>query len=170
MRCLTLLLIIPPNPKFNPNKEAPKRSLLPQAPPLRCQVCVHRVLMVRQCILRLAPANEVSETSTYTGLMRLALGSAGEYSALFSIGVANWGSLVAFIKFMGDNLERFLPIVGLRNPEWIGCLAGLFCLTSTLEGHNEHPNPKLHPWTHRKNCSKTSRSSPKSPRWGWRQG
>ena len=104
--------------------------------------------MVRQCILSLAPAND-AETSTYTGLMRLALGSAGEYSALFSIGVANWGSLVAFIKFMGDNLERFLPIAGLRSPEWIGCLAGLFCLTSTLEGHNEHLNPNLHPRTHR---------------------
>ena len=47
--------------------------------------------------------------STYVALMREAVGPKGQLVAVACVLVAGWGSAVAWTKFIGDNLARFLP-------------------------------------------------------------
>eukprot|EP00656_Telonema_subtile_P013904 TRINITY_DN17069_c0_g1_i2.p1 TRINITY_DN17069_c0_g1~~TRINITY_DN17069_c0_g1_i2.p1 ORF type:complete len:455 (-),score=105.03 TRINITY_DN17069_c0_g1_i2:37-1401(-) len=93
-------------------------------------ISIDRLLRVRFAVL---PLHGDAATSTYTGLMRVALGEPGELSALFSIFLANYGSCVAYIKYMGDNLHKFLPEAGVPSWVWILLLTLPFCGASLLD-------------------------------------
>lgn len=61
-----------------------------------------------------------AESNNYTGLMRMYLGSGGVLAANFSQLLANWGSSVGWMKYIGDNCARFLPGAGLSGSAWVG--------------------------------------------------
>lgn len=70
-----------------------------------------------------------SSISTYAALVKSMLGRWGESGAIFSMLISNFGAAVAWIKYIGDNLHRFLPEVAFPGSAW--CLAVtillLFC-------------------------------------------
>lgn len=45
--------------------------------------------------------------------MRAVLGKLGEQGAVLSLIIANWGSTIAWLKYIGDNLAHFLPEAGV---------------------------------------------------------
>mmetsp|Transcript_88604 Transcript_88604/g.284450 ORF Transcript_88604/g.284450 Transcript_88604/m.284450 type:complete len:379 (+) Transcript_88604:181-1317(+) len=54
----------------------------------------------------------------YTALMCALLGRFGEVAAIFSIVLANWGSCIAYTKYIGDNLAKFFPAAHLAGSTW----------------------------------------------------
>lgn len=71
------------------------------------------------------------DEDTFAGLMKSLLGNFGQAGALFSLMLANWGSCVAWTKYIGDNLARFFPESGLSGPAW-SCLVTLPLLLCAL--------------------------------------
>eukprot|EP00928_Gymnodinium_smaydae_P061346 TRINITY_DN45443_c0_g1_i1.p1 TRINITY_DN45443_c0_g1~~TRINITY_DN45443_c0_g1_i1.p1 ORF type:complete len:423 (+),score=41.13 TRINITY_DN45443_c0_g1_i1:72-1340(+) len=53
------------------------------------------------------------QETAYAKLIGLLLGRAGESCAIFSLALANFGSAVSFIKFIGDNIFRFIPEIAM---------------------------------------------------------
>ena len=53
----------------------------------------------------------------YTSLMATVLGTRAEYTAIASIAISMFGSCIAYLKFLSDNLPEF---VGLNGATWIG--------------------------------------------------
>ena len=56
----------------------------------------------------------------------------GETLAVLSLVVANWGSAVAWLKFIGDNLARFLPL-GISSAGWVLILVGPVALSALVD-------------------------------------
>jgi hypothetical protein len=60
----------------------------------------------------------------YTSLMSEIFGWGGEWAAMFAIFVASYGSCVAYLKFIHDNMLRFFP-GALPDPQlwvWLTCI------------------------------------------------
>lgn len=58
------------------------------------------------------------QARTYADVVGALLGSAGRAAALFALLLANWGSAIAWIRYIGDNLARFLPEAHLSPDAW----------------------------------------------------
>eukprot|EP00729_Bicosta_minor_P021119 gene21119-13099_t len=66
----------------------------------------------------------------YTGLMTRALGPFGDWAALFCIVLSSYGSNIAYIKFIQDNLYKFFPHAFSSPGAWLAItLAPLFGLS-----------------------------------------
>lgn len=55
----------------------------------------------------------------YTELVGAMLGGPGRTAALFSVLVANYGAIIAYTRWLGDNLHTFLPEAGFSRTQWI---------------------------------------------------
>ena len=56
----------------------------------------------------------------------------GENLTVLSLIVANWGSAVAWLKFIGDNLSRFLPL-HMSSADWILIVVGPVALSAWVD-------------------------------------
>eukprot|EP00929_Paragymnodinium_shiwhaense_P055792 TRINITY_DN27928_c0_g1_i2.p1 TRINITY_DN27928_c0_g1~~TRINITY_DN27928_c0_g1_i2.p1 ORF type:complete len:372 (+),score=37.22 TRINITY_DN27928_c0_g1_i2:113-1228(+) len=66
-----------------------------------------------------AADQKAGPTQEYGDLMQTILGPAGRFAALFSILCANWGSCVAYSKWLGDNLAVFITGVSWTSEVWV---------------------------------------------------
>lgn len=91
-------------------------------------VSVRSLTRCREIVMKESPA----QAGEYADLMCAVFGPWGRRLSIFSIFVANWGSLVAYTKWMGDNLTKFLPEAGLDEAAWIAVVAALWSLAAWL--------------------------------------
>ena len=69
----------------------------------------------------------------YSGIMRCSIGSTGEWLALLSICVSAWGSCIAYLIFIKDNLQQLfgpLKVAGFVLGDWFW----VFCALVPLSG------------------------------------
>lgn len=56
--------------------------------------------------------------TTYADLIGACLGNTGRVLSILSMVLANWGSTIAWIRYIGDNLARFLPEANIPGYAW----------------------------------------------------
>eukprot|EP00931_Biecheleriopsis_adriatica_P115661 TRINITY_DN91430_c0_g1_i1.p1 TRINITY_DN91430_c0_g1~~TRINITY_DN91430_c0_g1_i1.p1 ORF type:complete len:418 (+),score=60.88 TRINITY_DN91430_c0_g1_i1:29-1282(+) len=74
-----------------------------------------------------------SAENTFAGLIGSLLGRPGQMAAIFSLALANYGSCIGWTKYIGDNLARFLPEVGMSSAAWSCMLTAPLLLCSLIE-------------------------------------
>ena len=72
-------------------------------------------------------SSSTTRTLDYTAIMSRVLGTPGEVAALMGIWLSSYGSCVAYLKFIADNLTRFFPEAHITSLQWV-CIAAAPCL------------------------------------------
>eukprot|EP01052_Picozoa_sp_SAG31_P033031 SAG31_NODE_3683_length_3989_cov_3.622108_5_plen_268_part_00 len=73
-----------------------------------------------------APTTALHDDLDYSAIVKALLGSSGEWMALMSIVISSWGSCIAYILYIKDNMHA---LFGLEEYQWVLIsLAPLACL------------------------------------------